>query len=585
MLPGKDETLLNDDLFDLSVYDDMNEEQLYKEAKKIIKNKPINLIKEVINKIDDRFCELIQIDRKNKEESFVSSGGEIHDFKFNNEINNKFIELMFEYRSAKKKYFEEIRIRQEKNLEKKIQIIKSIKELYQGTESVPNAIEKFKLLQEEWTKYDDIPKSKANEIWNKYKHHTKNFYDYTNLNRQLRQVNTEKNLELRTKVINSARELLNETSIKKMSTKIDLLHNIWKNEIGSVGKTDNDKTWEEFSEISSQIREKISAHFDEIKIQNQKSIDKKRQLCKDLEALVSDTESLNTHNKWQKKNAEVEYIFTEFKKTKRAFKKEEENIWEKFIGLKKRFDKNKNDFYKSLKKRANDQLPLKRELLEKAIAIVSSEDTSKTIRDIKEIQRQWNGLIRSKSHEKIDKNFQGICNDFFGKLKEKRDEFENISEETIGIANAVIEQTREYDNKEDISKEQDEPLLKNLIKKWEKLGETPVELTEKFYLHINSILLKMGFNQKEITLIRFKEKIMALSEIGKTNDIKKEHETIKKSTISMEKEIQQLEINLSFFKNSDNDFAKEVKKSLQDKKESLDLLKKKMSFLKKNNFQ
>ncbi len=81
-----------------------------------------------------------------------------------------------------------------------------------------------------------IPRTHYNDVWKTYHHHMEIFYDFLNLNRELRDLDFKHNLEEKLKIIEKAEALQTETDIHKAFQELQTLHKIWKEDLGPVDK-------------------------------------------------------------------------------------------------------------------------------------------------------------------------------------------------------------------------------------------------------------------------------------------------------------------------------------------------------------
>ena len=97
---------------------------------------------------------------------------------------------------TKKSIYQRDSLQQETiNLKKKIEIINKIILLRSQEESLHDTFKKFKILQNEWKKIGDVPILKKEHIWKTYNHHIELFYDYIKINKELRDLDFNKNLK------------------------------------------------------------------------------------------------------------------------------------------------------------------------------------------------------------------------------------------------------------------------------------------------------------------------------------------------------------------------------------------------------
>lgn len=92
-----------------------------------------------------------------------------------------------------------------------------------------------------------VPREQSSAVWQTYQHHVERFFDYLKLNREFRDMEFERNLADKNKIIARAEELINEPSIKKAFEELQLLHKMWKEDTGPVASEYRDQIWERFS--------------------------------------------------------------------------------------------------------------------------------------------------------------------------------------------------------------------------------------------------------------------------------------------------------------------------------------------------
>ena len=73
------------------------------------------------------------------------------------------------------------------------------------------------------------------------------FYDFIKINDDLRDLDFEKNLKQKTILCKQVEDLLEEKSINKVHTELQILHEKWK-EIGPVKRELREEIWERFKE-------------------------------------------------------------------------------------------------------------------------------------------------------------------------------------------------------------------------------------------------------------------------------------------------------------------------------------------------
>ena len=129
-----------------------------------------------------------------------------------------------------------------------------------------------------------------------------------------------------------------------------------------------------------------------------------------------------THSDWQKQIKAIEQLREHFFKLGSVPKKLRNKSWTDFKSGVRMFNKNKNKFYKFLKKDQSENLKKKKELVKIALQNKDSEDLETTAVLIKNIQSQWKsiGHIPRKESNKLWKEFRAACNYFFDRYHQQK---------------------------------------------------------------------------------------------------------------------------------------------------------------------
>ena len=155
----------------------------------------------------------------------------------------KFKDIIHTYRKNKYEFRKNKEYEEKKNLKIKKQIIEEINKLSKEEESLKVTFEKFRSLQKRWRETGHVPITESNHIWQSYHHHIEIFYDFIKINNDLRDLDFKRNLEEKNEICRKANILLEEESINIAHTKLQELHEHWRN-VGPVERSLREKTWE-----------------------------------------------------------------------------------------------------------------------------------------------------------------------------------------------------------------------------------------------------------------------------------------------------------------------------------------------------
>ena len=123
-----------------------------------------------------------------------------------------------------------------KNLEAKKIILEELKALIDSEESLKKTYDEFKVLQDKWKDIGMVPKNEVNNLWQSYHFLVEKFFDKVKINKELRDLDLRKNLELKIELCEKAEELLLESSImKSFQATSEISPGLERNRAGSAG--------------------------------------------------------------------------------------------------------------------------------------------------------------------------------------------------------------------------------------------------------------------------------------------------------------------------------------------------------------
>lgn len=569
-------------------YESMSLEELTKEFRRLLHHEKIQAIKEHIEAIKTEFERQFTDFLEEKKETFLEEGGEDIDFKFVSPIRNQFYELYEEYKNKRNQYYKELEQKLQANLARRQDIISEIKSLT-SVDTANSDIDiniifkKFKDLREQWYTAGPIPREHYNDLWNNYNHHVERFYDYLDLNKDLREMDFRHNLEEKLKLIKKAEELVHLTDVNKAFRELQTLHKIWKEETGPVEREHREAIWEKFSEITKVIHDKRQDYQKELEKSFEKNLTLKREIIEQFEKIIE--QNIQTHSQCQKIIKEAEALKEKFLKIGRVPARNSDEIWQKFKDLSRKYSQNKNTFYKNLKKIQQENLTKKLALIEIAKANQNSTDWEVVTPLMKKIQNDWReiGHVPHRYTDKIWKEFKDACNHYFDLLNKEKNSCEENEYKTLEAKKAFLEELKKYNLSGE--KEKDIKQLQSFTQQWNEIGKVPHEkksIDAKFNKIIDALYKKLNFDKQKIELIKYNERIERLAEEDDNDTIIREQLFIRRKIEELNAEVLQLENNLSFFSNVDekNPLIRDVVKKINNQKTALETWKAKLQELK-----
>ena len=563
-------------------YEDLTLEALITEFESLLKTENVPTVRNSINEVKNNFNTKFSILISEKKEAFLAEGGNTIDFEFISPLKKQFNELSKKFRE-KNQSFQKNRTQElNQNLEIRLQIIEEIKGLINVEGDVNSSYNTFKNLQERWRNTGQIPSSENNNTWNNYRHHVEIFYGFLHLNRDLRDLDYKHNLDQKQKIIISTEALANETDLNRAFRELQALHKIWKEELGPVAKEYKDELWDRFSAATKVINDKRQDYYSQLEEKFEENLEIKNGIIAQINAIAEKT--IDSHKDWQGNIKEIETLRDAFFKAGKVPSKLNEKTWSSFKDAVRTFNKNKNNYYKKLKKDQSENYRKKLELVEIAEQNKDNEDQETTLALMKNIQNKWKtiGHIPRKDSDKLWKRFRGACNTFFDRYHEQKN---NGSEEEVAAfeqKNTLLESLKSFQ----LSEVKDENLaaLTEFSTEWKKLGSVVQSkrfIDRKFFKTLDGFYSKIGLDKKALETLKYGLKLETLSQ--DPHLFNNEVIFIRKKMDEIKSEINQLENNLQFFSNvkDDNPLVKEVHKNIEKYKAALQTWNAKYSKIKK----
>ena len=401
-------------------FESLSLEDLVNKFESLLENENSQNVRNNINKIKNSFNAAFAILIAEKKDAFLADGGNVIDFNFTSPLKKRFNDLSKSFRERQQSFQKNRAQQLNQNLEIRLQIIEEIKGLINVEGDINSSYNTFKSLQERWRNTGQIPSTENNNTWNNYRHHVEIFYGFLHLNRDLRDLDYKHNLEQKQKIIQSTEELATETDLNRAFRELQALHKIWKEELGPVAKEFKDELWERFSAATKVINNKRQDYYGQLEETFNDNLVIKNDIIDKIKA-ISEKTSL-VHKEWQANIKEIEALRDAFFKAGKVPSKQNEKTWTAFKDAVRIFNKNKNTYYKTLKKDQSENYRKKLELVEIAEQNKDSLDLETTLALMKDIQNRWKsiGHIPRKDSDKLWKRFRGACNLFFDRYHEQK---------------------------------------------------------------------------------------------------------------------------------------------------------------------
>jgi len=576
---------LNDaDAVPMVDYDQMSMEELVEEFEKLLTSEKILLIKDHVEELKKSFLVHYNDFIDEKKEAFLAENNTEESFEYHFPLKNKFDALYEVFKDRRNKQYKSLQQNLASNLENRLAIVEELKELINPQENMKDALKHFNELRERWKNAGPIPKDKYNHVWNNYHFHVENFYDYLHLDREARDLDFKHNLELKNKIIQRVKELVDETDLNKAFRELQDLHRIWKEDIGPVAREIREQVWNEFSALTKQMHDKREGYFAQLREVEKQNLALKNEIIAQIEAIANEKNTV--HGQWQRGIEKIEILRTAFFEAGKVPIEINEETWARFKKAVRTFNANKNNFYKEIKSEQQDNLVKKQALVAQAKSLQDSDDFVAATPIMKKIQDDWKkiGHVPRKYSDEIWKEFKDACNHFFDRMKQEKSQVNNEEVEAFDKKKEFLETLKDFeligDHKTDLI------AIKKHIETWKSFGKVPVSrrhIEGKFNKIMDALFDKLSLSKKDGDMLKFSNKLEQMAGEDDQRKLINERIFIQRKIEELQSDILQLENNIQFFSNAKkgNPLVNEVLKNIERTKEELKTWKDKLQQIKK----
>lgn len=467
------------------------------------------------------------------------------------------------------------------NLARKLALIEELRTISADTDNVNRAFPRVKEIQAEFKEIGEVPPTEATDLWKDYQGAVEQFYDQLKVNKDLRDYDFRKNLELKTLLCEEAEKLNDEEDIVLAFKRLQNLHDEWR-QTGPVAKEQREEIWARFKDASTLVNKKYQAFFEERKNRELENEKAKTEICERVEAL--DFSSLKTYAAWDEMTRVILGAQEDWKKLGFASRKTNNTLFARFRAVCDRFFTLKAEHYREMKDELAANLEKKIALCEKAEALKDSTDWKRTADELVKLQKEWKtiGTVPKKHSDNIWHRFQTACDAFFEARKANLSESRSAEQANLKAKRDVIAALREIPL--DAPRSESMPKVKELQARWQEIGHVPFREKDKVYEEYRAVCdalyNRMGRERERGNLSRFED---VIKEMGSDEQkLYRERERILRSFEIKRNELKTYENNLGFLSSKSktgDSMVREMERRIQRIKDDLAAIEQKIKLI------
>lgn len=561
--------------------------EILERLKEIVGNEE-NPTKEELDNLKTTFYKIHITERDAKQKAYLEAGGEPDKYvMIPDEDEEIFKAQMSVIKERRAKLFLEQEAEKQENLQKKLYIIERIKAMATSPDEANKSYQEFKDLQQKWKEIRTVPADRANELWRNYQLHVEQYYDLLNLNREAREYDFKKNLEIKRHICEAAEKLAEDQEVISAFHQLQELHQQYR-ETGPVSKELREETWNRFKAASTVINKKHQQHFEDLRTKEEDNLKKKTALCEQLEEIVKAEN--NGEGDWDKHTKEIIGLQAEWKKIGFAPQKMNVKIFERFRASCDEFFGNKAEHFKEIKQHFTENAEKKQNLIEQAESLQDSTDWKTTTDKYIELQKDWKtiGPVPKKLGDDLWTKFLSACNKFFEARNAANAGARNEEHSNLNKKKEIISQLKAF--AEEVSDDAQEKVQK-LVEEYNNIGHVPYKEKDKLYKEYHEILDKL-YKELHISIAKkridnFRSNLKNAVKFGE-DAIDNERGRLMRRYESLKQEIITYENNLGFLNASSkkgNNLVDEMNHRVQKLKDDMEFIKQKIKTIDAENFK
>lgn len=535
-----------------------------------------------VSRLKQQFYAIRKNEIEKEKAEFIENGNEEAAFTAKtDELEEKFKEALNVIKEKKAALLAAQEAERQNNFEQKTKILEEIKALAADTDNVNRTFNRFKELQQEFKNVGEVPPTVATDQWKQYQDAVEAYYDQLKINKELRDYDFKKNLEIKQLICEEAEKLAEETDIIVAFKRLQDLHEKWR-EVGPVAKDIREEIWGRFKDASAIINKKYQAYFEERKNREQENENAKTAICERIEAL--DFESLKSYSAWDDMTKVILEAQEDWKKLGFASKKMNNVLFARFRETCDKFFEMKANYFKNIKDDLATNLEKKIALCEKAEALKDSTDWKKTTDEFVALQKEWKtiGAVAKKHSEVVWRRFLAACDYFFEEKKKKTSGVRQTEQANLKLKKEVIAKLGAI--AEDTPREEAIKQVKELMAQWQEIGHVPYREKDKVYeayrAKVDELYKRFDMRGSQARMSNFEDSVNEMS--GDENKLYRERERLMRNYEQKRNELNTYENNMGFFNSkskSGDSMLRELERKIQRIKEEIATLEQKIKVI------
>ncbi|MEM0940906.1 MAG: DUF349 domain-containing protein [Bacteroidota bacterium] len=523
----------------------------------------MRLLDRILKDTKSRFDELYETKKNEALSRFLSEGNEADAFEFHgDEADKEFIALYGQLKSKRNKHYKDLQNLKDDNLKKKGRLLEQLRTIVDGEES-NQSINSVRELQTEWKKIGPVPGTQNKTLWANYNALLNRYYDHRSIYFELKDLDRKKNMELKLDLCEKAEALSEIEDLKIAIAQLNELHEEYKH-VGPVPKESQEPLWQRFKAASDAIYAKRKEYFEELKVQFEANQVKKEGLIREAESFLEFNSDRITE--WNAKTREILELQKRWEMIGGIPKENAKVVNKAFWNSFKKFFSHKNQFFRELEGKREENLLKKQELIQKAEEFKESTEWDSTAQKFKSLQSKWKeiGPVPEKIRKETYDRFKAACDHFFNRRREQNKEKFKAYDENLTLKLQICSQIEALTIQDTIILDD----VYDLVDNYTSVGFVPKNAIKKISRRFEEVVgkvlsLEVLDEQDRSDLRRYIEFGRLKNIPGGNQKIQRKENSIKRKISTLENDISTWNTNIEFFATSVT--ADKLKADMQNK--------------------
>lgn len=558
-------------------------ESILAALKLLSEKEPAEITNEEVSRLKQQFYAIRNEEQRNEREAFVEAGNQPEAFQpTTDETEEAFKAILATVKEKKAEQRAAIEAEQQKNYERKKEIIDKIIEMGSDVDNANRFFQQVRDLQNEFKEIGEVPAPVAADLWKSYQDAVEKFYDQLKINKELRDYDFKKNLSEKELLVAEADKLRAEEDVIAAFRRLQELHEQWRS-IGPVPKEVREEIWGRFKDISAEINKRYQTFFEERKARERENELAKEALCERIESYEFD--KLSTYAAWDEMTKLIIAAQEDWKKIGYASRKSNNALFARFRETCDKFFAAKAEFFRGMKDTLSRNLEKKIALCERAEALKDSTEWRKTADELAALQKEWKtiGAVAKKHSDQVWRRFLAACDYFFEQKKKNNSGTRRTERANLEQKNEIIDKLKALDL-ETLGRENAIKAVKDLQAEWQSVGHVPFSEKDNIYeayrAVVNELYQKLDISQRGSRMASFENTI---NEIGNDeNRLYRERERLMRVYEQRRSELQTYENNMGFLSAKSKNaglMLKDMERRMQRLKDDIADLEKKIAVI------